>query len=562
MNGLYASPGASQILVSQSVTLANPLTVDNVTLFRHTVYLIVPVDDVCDGVVLHPNAQLTVHFSPVPVSITHTSSAWNRSSWRYEDARVEVDLALPVRIQRLNSDGYGQAALHRMDGDKLIEEPTVVVATNKAIAEDFVASRFAMAFSGTVLQPNATIQSAMMSAPSAMNAATPISMVQGSQKTKAKKKAGGNAGLVQEAQQNMQEMLQVIYGYTLDAIVVQGQPTSPRMRLMNPENTESLWQWLEFAGVQSEPRSVTVTASQLQPALDRAFATRADGVQSLVLPLILESDAPCHLQLQSQHFSFKRQANLLTGGEPLSLRFSSGQIDTQTLSLQAPDVVPEALALGFTVAKTEDTATAIALPTASSLAKIGFRLQAGDHLAVPIDLVSGVFVCGESIPWWPLDSVARLKLSLHADQGGIPASAAWVTTDLAIEGEEPSWLMFRWPELQLQPGRYWLQLAVEDGIGLWLANNIATQLHRHCVQTGPEMISVPQTPLHYPLQDAGAQSAVATLNASLNGTPIAFAVQDGQVRASLQPLPAKPWVLQLQMARGGLVTVNEETLWY
>lgn len=561
MNGLYASPGASQPITSQTVTLANPVVIDKATVFRHVVYVVVPVDALCERVFLAPGASLSVQFSPTPISIAHTNTSWNLTPWNYDNARVEVNLALPIRVHRIDSDGYGQAALHRMDGDKVIEEPTCSVATNKAITEEFVASRFAIALSGTVLKPNAVVQSAMMSASQVMSSGSAMSMQKSGQQTKAKK-AGGNAEVVQQAQQEMQEILNILYGYTLESIVLQGQPTSPRLSLMNTDSTESLWQWLEFAGAQTETRSVTVTADQLQPAFERAFATRPAGAQSLLLPLVVESDSPCHVQIHAENFSFRRQANLLKGNQPVSLRFSSGQRDTQTLPLWAPDISAEALQLRLSLANEDDAIPTTPLPAAATLPKTGFRLQAGDHLATSVEMNTGAFLRGFTLPWWPLEAGAKHKLSLLADQNGAPASQAIVTVALLAESDVAQWLMFRWPEIQLQPGRYWLQLALEDGNGIWLASNGEGKVHRHCAQGAREMISVPQIPLHYALQDAGPQSAGSAVKAMLNGTPFTLQTEGDEYRAHLQPLPAKPWLLQLQMDRGGLVTLKEESLWY
>lgn len=575
MNGLYANSTAGQPLTQMQTVLANPVMTDGAALFRHTVYLVVPVDEICERVSLTPDASLAVQFSPATIDISHTSGAWNTSPWVYEDERVMVDLVMPIRVHRLDSEGYGKAALHRMDGDKVIEDPTFTVATNKTITDEFLASRFAVTLSSPGKQPNAGVQSAINAASGMQNIAK--AMVQEEQPMAAgNAKKGLNVANAMD-QQEMLEMLEVLYGYSLEAIVVHGQPTTPRLRLMSADNAEVLWQWLEFPGVQTTNCSVTVTAEQLQPALDRAFAARGEGELALdralvargegetelVLPLIIESDAPCTVDVHAQYFTFKRQANLLPDGEPLSLRFSGRRQETHTLPLKVLDVTVELLELALSVAKGDGAVPAVALPAIDSLSTCGFRLQAGDRLAAPVELASGSFIRGYTLPWWPLEADAKLSLALYADQGNTPvAGQPLVTAALTAQGDVPQWLMFGWEEKMLQPGRYWLQLAVEDGSGLWLADDGESQLHRHYVHVAPELISAPQTPLQFALVEAGTSGAASVLQIFLNGAPVAVQTEGEQWHVRLQSLPVKPWVVGLKMEQGGLVTVNRGVLWY
>lgn len=558
MNGLYESVTAANAITQKEIALTQPVKMEGVTLFRSILYLVVPLDGICERISLAPAATLTVQFSPANVTIRHDSGSWNQSPWEYDDERIVVDLALPIRVHRIDSEGYGKAALHRMDGSKAVETPTFTVTTNKTISEEFVAIRFMVALSSPGKQPSVSVQTAIKTA----NGMKSLAKSQnGQMPMMGKKKQGASAAHGMDTSE-WEELLEILYGYTLDGIVVHGQPTSPRLTLMNPDQTESLWQWLEFAGEQSVTRSVTVTAEQLQPALDRAFAARSPGEQKLVLPLIIESDMPCHVHVDAQHFQFKRQASLLAGNEPLTLRFSGQRQETLTLPLQLPEVSPEVLQLGFSVTKGDGALPVTTLPAMETLAKSGFKLQSGDHLAVYVSLVTGTFLRGYALPWWPLDESAKLSLALHPDQGGVPAKQPLVSARRVAEGETPQWLMFSWPEQMVQPGFYWLQLSVEDGSGLWLAGAGNSRLHRHCVNVLPEVTTVAQTPLHYALQDAGSQGTTAGAKLYLNGAAVALTQQGETWVARLQSLPAKPWTLALTMEQGGLVTVTQDMLWY
>lgn len=550
-NGLYSSPSASQPLTSATQVLANPLQVDGATLFRHTVYLLVPIDAFCQRVSLAPQASLTVQFSAAEVRIRHNSNAWNLSPWDYNDLRVSVDLALPVRVHRLDSNGYRKAALHRMDGDTLIEEATATVSTNQGLSGDFSASRFAAVLSS----PGERVRSAPHSA-GGVHAAP-----------KAKKKtaqgAGDHVSVHEEEKAAMLAAMEAIFAGTLDAIRVQGQPTSPRLRLLSHGSVESLWQWLEFAGVQTMARSVSVTAEQLQPALDRAFALREPGQTELVLPLHIESDAPCSVNLSAQQFRFVREANVLPNSEPVVLRFSGQRQETQGFALDAPNVAGQQLQLSWSIAKGDGAIPAQPLPALESLPRSGFRMQAGDHLAAPLKLDAGNFIRGFALPWWPLETEGRLGLSVLADQGGTPGGNALATAELRYSEEAPRWLLFTWDEVMLQPGDYWLQLAVEDGGGLWLANNGECKVHRHFVHATPEALEAPQTPISVVLGsgNGGAASENSGVTLVLNGENVGVQSEGDQGVATVQPLPSQPWVIGVT-ATGGAVTVKASVLEY
>lgn len=551
-NGLYSSPNASQPLTSITQMLVNPVQVDGATLFRHTVYLLVPVDEFCQQVSLAPEASLTVQFSAADVPVRHNSQAWNLSPWNYDNLRVSVDLALPIRVHRLDSNGYRKAALHRMDGDTLIEEATAIVSTNQVLSEEFSASRFAVVLSS----PGERVRSAPHSA-GGVHAAPKVK-----KKVAAAAGAGNHVSVHEEEMSAMVAAMEAIYAGTLDAIRVQGQPTSPRLRLISHGSVESLWQWLEFPGVQTETRSVSVTAELLQPALDRAFALREPGQTQLVLPLHIESDAPCNVSFSAQQFRFVREANVLPDGEPVVLRFSGQRQETQSFTLQAPAVEGQQLLLTLSVAQRDQALPSQPLPALESLPRSGFRLQTGDHLAAPLDLVAGQFIRGFALPWWPLDAEGRLGLSVLADQGGTPGGHALATAELRYSEETPRWLMFTWDEVMLQPGHYWLQLAVEDGSGLWLADNGACKVHKHFVHATPEALEAPHTPVRCLLGSRGAaDSESETMTLELNGVKVALQSEGERRVATVQQLPQKPWIVGIT-AIGGAVTVNVGKLVY
>jgi hypothetical protein len=297
--------------------------------------------------------------------------------------------------------------------------------------------------------------------------------------------------------------------------------------------------------------------------LDRAFALRESGQTELVLPLHIESDAPCNVNLSAQQFQFVRSANVLPNSEPVVLRFSGQRQETQSFALDAPNVAAQQLQLTWSMAQGDGVVPSHPLPALESLPRSGFRLQAGDHLAAPITLNAGNFIRGFAMPWWPLDIEGRLGLSLLADQGGTPGTHALATAELRYSEETPRWLLFTWDEVILQPGEYWLQLAVEDGGGLWLANSGNCKVHRHFVHATPEALEAPQTPISVVLSsgtgEAASENGGVTL--TLNGVKVSSQSEGNQGEAMIQPLPSQPWVIGVT-AIGGAVSVKAGELEY
>lgn len=574
MNGLYLSASASQPLGHVDPVLANPTQSDGVPLFRYSTCLVVPVDNACQRISLADNASITVQFSAADILITHASQAWRLKPWSIDVNRVTVDLVLPIRVQRVTSNGYGTAAFHRMDGDTMVEDATLTTATNAAISGDFTASKFTVVLSGAkndlimdkminiALQTSSSPMSSIQAPPQPIHSQKVHSQQMHSQQMKAQKASKpGNES--QQVTSTTQSVLNYLYGDAVDALGVHGVPTSPRIRLLSEDSKESLWQWLEFPGEQSVNRSVTLTPEMLQPALDRALALRQPGQTGLILPLHFESDAPCQLSVTPQNVRFVREAALLPGTEPLALRFDGVSQQALTATLTGPVAAGDQLRLTLSSNLGGQSQPLQPLTPAGSLARSGFRLLAGDHLATPLPLAQAGFDSGHALAWWPLAENGRLTLSLLADQAGEPVGQVLAKAELGYSGEEPRWLVFRWDEQTLQPGRYWLQLAVEDGDGLWLAGNGNCRLHRHRVKAEKEFLDAPQTPLQVALGSAGAgENAGSGLQITLNGQGLFPQAEGDRLNVMVQQPQGGPWVLGVTASQAGVMTVKEALLRY
>ena len=90
----------------------------------------------------------------------------------------------------------------------------------------------------------------------------------------------------------------------LTRLDLSGRPTTPRLRLLSADQSEGLWQWLEpgeHASAVTFAAQGEDLAGQMQPALDRALALRPPGTSQMVLPLLIESDAPLHRDAAARH---------------------------------------------------------------------------------------------------------------------------------------------------------------------------------------------------------------------------------------------------------------------
>jgi hypothetical protein len=536
MGNLYSSAsGGSEVIGTTTLSLTTPQAVGAAMLFQARYFVRIPLNAKTSQLQLDSQARLEIRFASVDLRIGLDAPTWHKTPpQRPANGEIAFDLVLPVKLDYLSSTLYPSARLYRMDGTSKAADPTLSVVMYQQLSQDFTAARFTVA-----LDPKVQTYMLMM-APA------------------------------QGASKQAQHSPQTQQAHATDelSLNIKGHPTSPRLKLATLDGQEVLWQWLDFPGEQTQDRTVTVSAATWLPALGRALALRQPGQNEIVLTLDLISDAPCQTVLTASHFQLQSQASALPADAPgvaSSLRFSGEQHQCQQIPLDKPAGTASRVEVQLQITQAGGP-VAQSLPPLADIGRRGFSLQGGDWLARPWPVEASGFLGGLAIPWWPLEPDATLSLSLHADQAGHPGDTPLAQASISTPTETPHWLIFRWPELMLQPGPFWLRLSVKAGHGLWLGQDAPAELTvtRQSAQQPQQHIATPLAPMAQGLSNGTIPAP--PVSCSLNGTPLNLQAdandQADHWLATLAPVPAalqaaSPWVLTVCSDRSLLVSVRD-----
>ncbi len=539
-----------------SLNLTTPLQVDGVTLFRATVYLRVPLDERCQRVLAAPASKLHVRFEPTTVQVTSATTGWVKK-WQGLTQNATIELKYPAPIAVVQSDLYQKVDLKRVDGDAVSEQPTVSVNTGQAIPGGFIGPAFKAEFSvekpgllseilAITVQESQTFQS--------LSAA-------------AVKDSAGQFGDVSFEQAKSKAMIQS----ALTRLDLSGKPTTPRLRLLSADQSEGLWQWLEpgeHAGAVTYAAVGAQLAEQLQPAFDRALALREPDAGQMVLPLLIESDAPCTVVLQQASLEFLLEAELLSA--PAQLGFTGGSEQTQPVILQPAAAQPVRLHLAASLALHDPQTAAEPPPLASGALHTGVQMEAGTQAATLWEADRPYWLVGFAFAWHALSDHVIAQVSLLAEAGGAAAGEALIEARLEANATGATWLRCQCPQTAVQPGRYWLRLRVEDGSGLWLgeAASPAQPMWQQVPPGAGSQNALPLRLLHFALEPAAADAAQqAPLRLALNGVALAStSPRDGALEADADAPAAltapSPWTLAASSASAMSITLQSARLTY
>ncbi len=561
MAGIFNHPdctAAHLVQAGQPVDLTVPLQDNGVTLFRSTLYVRVPLDPRCQRLVLASGSKLLVRFEPAIVQITRGSDAWLKQ-WDEETGQVTVELTYPAPIVKVHSDLYGRVKLFRMDGGAVSPAETVAADTGHALPQPFVGPAFRAVFDGLRQDAfqrgvaNRVLQQQMGTFQSLSAAAVHDDVVMA-------------IGDPDYALANTRFMME----FALDQLDVAGNPATPRLRLLSTSQSESLWQWLE-AGEHSSTVTFSAEgadlAKQLQPALDRALALRQPADTALVLPLMVESDAPCQVVLQQATLEFLLEAELMS--TPAQLSFAGGSEQTQLVPLDAPAQAVR-LHLEATVASHDgrNAGEPPALP--DDARRTGIRMDEGTEAAALWEADTAAWLIGFALAWYPMSERATLHLSLRAEAAGPGAGATLAEGRVDTAPAEAAWLRCLWPQTAMQPGRYWLRVQVEKGSGLWLGETAEgpRPLWQRTPPAPGATTNVPLQPLHFPLEAAEPDAVTAPpVRLALNDTTLTLSSpRDGALTADVDATAAlagaTPWNLAASSASDLSITVRSARVTY
>ena len=507
MPGLYTHKACGEQHRVKSGTvldLSNPVNADGVTLFRRRLYLQMPMDERCSAISLSPESQLQLRFEPRTIEVTHTDTGWVKT-WDAHDKRIDIELTYPAPILCLRSGLYEKVAVHRVDGEAVSEQATVTARSGHAFPEPLVARLFQVVLSHRLsgkYQP-------------------PMGERKGKKRT-------------QSAPSDLSE------------IELQGQAINPRLRLLNAEAAETLWQWME-AGVHTShvpfESQGEALCTLLAPALKRAF-TQYEKIDepkdhSIVLPLLIESDAPCRVILAQATLSLLLEAESLH--EPLTYTFDGSRTETKRHPIAAPPGVPHSLCIDGTLNAPQPPWQNTPPPMVSGTDLTGIRLSKGDQLGVPITIDQPLKLSGLALGWYNLADTTDLKISISQDSGGRPAAKALAEGSLSPRDTTPQCLHCRLDETPLQPGLYWIKLRLLEGSGIWLGHPSSSAQNIWQAGEGlPDHIeSIPLTLHTVPLSSASKQAETsAAFQIGINGVEISHNIPaDNTLTGALKNMP-------------------------
>lgn len=518
----------------QTLWLTSPLQEQGITLFRQTLTLHLALDPQATRLGLTADSLLKLHFLPHDLTINASNSEWIKN-WKNQGDEVEVTLRYPAPISQIDNALYATVALHRVDGKAVSEQATLTATTGSALSQPFSGASFKAKFSdlNEIRLHEKTVSYTQEKQHRALSAQVSA-------------QAGG--GLIQQAEvrQQWQQTIQAVLIQSGQmALKLQGRPTNPRLRLLDRDGEELLWQWLEpgehnsailFDGGDSGIADAWQSAfDHLLTKLDQQLAEQAQPRPAEIeLTLLVESDGPCRVVVNALLLSQTLAQPLAV--EPASLLFTGSGEQCFSWSIALP---AKPLNLQIEANLAAKSAATAGLPALESLDKqLGIRLSAGEQLASPWEISAPMQLTGTAITWHPLADHCRLRFTLHNHSNGQPAPGRLAEVLVDSTASAAGWLLARWPTLALQSGHYWLRINVEQGEGLWLADKASAplQLWRTLKGGKPEAMTPPIQPCIQPL--SGADATVPPIEIMLDQQPFALQLQSPEhFTATLAPWP-------------------------
>ncbi len=438
-------PAAQTWQVLSPVTTTPPLR-----FFRRALFLRFPTGGQADRLAIAASATaFQASFLPLDYNALapgEPSLAASRSSAEGGTAViVQLDAPRQVRQVRLASSavpGSGYSVeLYRLDGNRLASGPTVSASISGGLAtfsQDFTDARFAI---------------------------------------RLKAPGGGNTAL---------STTQVT------EVTVRGYPTGPRLGIARPDDLPAsvfFWQAPGEIG-RAQPASLgeanagAALADALQRHLDDLVASLQEqaGEGTVArLPaqvdaaLVIESDAPCRLQVTSLGVGYRLvQESFPDGAQKQVLRFPGDATSSQTVALALPG---NATIVSATLRTTEsfrrDRVPAPdegAPPNGVPAEKSGVHASPGQWAAQEVVPSQATFASGVALALMALVGDTAVQVALQEDWRGRPSGKALAEGTVLLEqAGAPRWATLLFPGPVVLPSQpHWLLVRPSRGQALWL----------------------------------------------------------------------------------------------
>lgn len=548
--GLYrtaALTAAQRLQAGDTLSLNVPVSEGGVVVFRASCWL--PLPDLAAGTQsLKPaaDAQLTLRFATLRFEAGLDDDRWFTEVRRLDESTQRITFTWPATVARVRSPAGGarRIELLRADGDAVAAQPTQSGHTDGDLSPPWVGSPLVVRL-GDRFEVRRSFGPATGGALRAAVAAP----------------AGA------EAIDAVERVAVRLLANDVPALVLSGAPTSPRLKLFaegpGPAPT-LLWQSLLSGEQGTVDLPAKPIAEEWADAFQRLLGLLNDkpGKRPTGLRLDVESDAPCRVTLLQLALVLESEVELLA--EAWTARFDGGQPEDRALpiTLAAGSAAQGLVLRGRVVA---DAAAGADGGPGPADARLGALLAADESALQPLDLAQPASLAGLALRWQPLSDAVRLRLRLRADGVNGPASRVLAEAESKADTRGLTWLALRWPALDLQAQRLWLEATVLEGLGLWLFTDADGPAGwTESAGTPPQRLPLPRalvfTAASAPGTGSGAARAIAlrlgqrTLASELPAGALAVTVPAD----ALDPLATQPLVFS-----GGLrasVTIDTARL--
>ena len=530
--GLYPSRNrvaAQRVMPGTAFTLGQPVVEGGVTLFRQSLWLAVPVAARGAVALQLAASALALRFEPLTLDVPTDDRHWFDDVQTEDDNKtVRIEWSWPATVTALPDPTFVQHHigfdLYRADGDRPADEPTQSGHTGSALSPPWVGSPMVVVMQQAVL-PTVFAETLVMlmvttsantAAGASGEAALPDAAASPGRAAAAQAASPVAPGsqVVQEAARAAVQM-QRPRSHVVPTVTLRGVPTSPRARLVMEARGDVPETLLWLAMLPGEQGTATLpqppVADEWAAALEQVrkrLADEATPLDSLVLdsPLLLrldiESDAPCRVTLTQTALALDGEFEALS--EAARADFDGTRVQTQALPLALP---AGGTLQGLRLSGRVDGGTAADAGAAASLPadlRRGLLLTSPARVLVHTVLDEPTRVGGLALAWHPLSDAVALTLRLLGDAADTPSDSPLLELPLRTDAPAPGWLALRSAEaIDLQACHLWLELTVNEGSGLWLADPDAPLPTQGCCE--------PRDSTVHPGQPLSVQPALAWL---------------------------------------------------
>ncbi|MEO7151230.1 MAG: hypothetical protein ABIX46_05895 [Burkholderiaceae bacterium] len=453
--GLYPSRdliAGQRLTTGATFALQRPVSADGVVRFRAIGWLPVPAAVAAAASLRLAPAQLAVRFEPARFEVPLSDRDWFTKVEPVDSATLRIEFAWPAQVAAIPHTARRSRhalSLFRADGKAVADEAAQTGSTGVDLDPPWVGSPLVLEVGGAIAGLNQEM---------AVGAAGGVI----AQARAALRETRPRAAMatIGSAAPGKAEILLGTPRSAVTALTLAGRPSSPRLSLFAESADASTLLWQALLPGEHD------TALLPEAAVDVAWAAALEQLRSMGgverLRLEIESDAPCEVRFEALALGLIAEVDLLDA--PQTFRFDGTRAQTATLPLALPaGARPRALRLaGDVTGEAQAGACGDAGP-----ARQGALLDP-DHAALqPLDLDRPATLAGAALDWQPLSDRIDLRLRLLADADGRPAARVLAVATIQTDTPAATRLLLRWPGIDLQPQRVWVEVALRGGAGLW-----------------------------------------------------------------------------------------------